>query len=465
MPYKYRVEELSTQTYATLDAESVGTLLTLFTAHEDWEGVWRYDEFGQRVIAFNPPFQLDAESEGIKNHDIAAVKAWLGAQPKEKRTPVKDGEGNPLRDGEGNAVFRTVIVGRKASTEVVMEAITLAAKARRFHPVRDYLATLPTPSAEEAHATIDAFVANLGIVDEMQWIKRHLVAAVRRVMKPGDKHDYILVLVGEKQGQGKSTLVRLLFDPWFQDNLPDLGSKSAANALRGFWGIELAELEKILRADDATVKAFLSRTEDVFDQKYEKDVSRYPRQCLFVGTTNVPECLRDPTGNRRYWPVRVEVQMDVTAIAAARDVIWAAANAIAATDYRTWMTPEEDERADVIRAEFTELDPWHTTIRRFCEGKALVTIDEVWESLAAVGKGHSWERKGDVLTLDKVKRNRIGGTLRMLKCKRVHGAWRVPDELRLRFPTGQAGVSGAVAGAADATEGDASGDASRASAG
>jgi hypothetical protein len=46
--------------------------------------------------------------------------------------------------------------------------------------------------------------------------------------------------------------VSVLFDPWFQDNLPDLSTKQAANALRGFWGIELAELEKIVRADDAT---------------------------------------------------------------------------------------------------------------------------------------------------------------------------------------------------------------------
>lgn len=426
MTYKYRLEELSAQTFATLDAESVGTLVTLFTAHPDWENVWRYDEFGQRIVAVDPPFALCAETEGVKNHDIGAIKAWLGTVPKEKKTKTVD--------EDGNESWKTVTVGRKATTEVVTEAITLAARAKPFHPVRAYLDGLPQPSLAEAHATLDAVAALLGGSDPMEWVKRTLVAAIRRVREPGYKHDYILVLIGETQGQGKSTLVSTLFSPWFQDNLPDLATKAAANALRGFWGIELAELEKILRADDATVKAFLSRTEDVFDQKYERDTSRYPRQCVFVGTSNMPDCLRDTTGNRRYWPLRVEKQIDLAWLARNRDAIWAAAGVAAASEFRTWMTVDEDTRANDIRAEFTDVDPWHRMIADYCVGKATVTIEEIWESIAAVGKGHSWQRPGDVINLDKGKRNRIGGTLRLLKCRRTHGAWKTPDELRLRLP-------------------------------
>lgn len=423
--YKYRLEELSM--YATLEPETVGSLLVILTSHPDWTGVWAYDEFAGRVIAHDPPIALRAETEGVKSHDVAAVKAWLQAQPKEKKLKAIDEDGN-----EG---WRTVTVGRTAHTETISEAMTLAAHANRFHPVRDFLDGLEQPSLDDAHATLDGVAGLLGIEDEMGWFKRQLVAAVRRIRRPGYKHDYILVLVGETQGQGKSTLVNIFFDPWFQDNLPDLGTKQAANALRGFWGIELAELEKVIRADDATVKAFLSRTEDVYDQKYERDVSRQPRQCVFYGTTNQPDCLRDPTGNRRYWPVRVTRQMDLAKVTAMRASIWAAANVVAETDFRTWMTAEEEQRANEIRYEFTDLDPWHRAIAEYCAGKATVTVEKIWEYIATTRRGTIHEAKGELVKLGKAERNRIGATLRFLKCKRTHGAWRVPDELSQQVAT------------------------------
>lgn len=425
--YKHKLETLAMATFppATLEKESVGSLLAILTGHEDWKGVWAYDLFSQRIFARNPPMKLEAETGGLKNHDVAAVKTWLQALPKEKKTKHVD--------EAGNEDWKIVRVGCTASADTIVEAITLAAHANEFHPVRDYLDALDAMSVEDAHELLDWTTKDvLGIDDPMGWIKRQLVAAARRVRTPGYKHDYIVVLIGD-QGRRKSTLVNALFDPWFQDNLPDLASRQAANALRGFWGIELAELEKLVRADDATAKAFLARREDVYDQKYEKDVVRVPRQCVFFGSTNNIECLRDPTGNRRYWPLRVERSIPIERIVENRDTVWRAANVIAASDFRTWMTDEEENAADVIRQEFFEVDPWHHAIARYCTGRATVTVDQVWEHLATTRRGKHDEQKGEIARLGKAERNRIGGTLRTLGCKRSNHVWKVPDELALRI--------------------------------
>ena len=54
------------------------------------------------------------------------------------------------------------------------------------------------------------------------------------------------------------------------------------------------------------MKAFISRQDDKFRQAYGVNVESHPRACIIVGSTNSEGgFLRDVTGNRRFWPVRV----------------------------------------------------------------------------------------------------------------------------------------------------------------
>lgn len=137
--------------------------------------------------------------------------------------------------------------------------------------------------------------------------RKALCAAYMRVYQPGVKFDYLIVLNGE-QGIGKSTFIARLGGEWYSDslNLSDMNDKTAAEKLQGYWILEIGELAGMKKADIDKVKAFISRQDDKYRASFGRRVTPHPRQCIFFGTSNSENgYLRDITGNRRFWNVKV----------------------------------------------------------------------------------------------------------------------------------------------------------------
>jgi predicted P-loop ATPase len=111
------------------------------------------------------------------------------------------------------------------------------------------------------------------------------------------------LILESDQGLMKSTALKVLAEPWFADEIADLGSKDAAMQTRGVWVIEIAELDSMSRADVSKIKGFISRTTDRFRPPYGKRLIESPRQCVFAGSVNHYAYPRDETGGRRLWPV------------------------------------------------------------------------------------------------------------------------------------------------------------------
>ncbi len=187
-------------------------------------------------------------------------------------------------------------------------ALTKVADDRAYHPIREYLNSLPPWDRIPRLDTL--LIDYLGAEDTPYTravTRKTLVAAVARILNPGAKHDSILVLNG-KQGIGKSTLFSRLGGKWYSDSLSisDMKDKTAPEKLQGYWLLELGELAGIKKMDVETVKSFITRTDDKYRPSYGRAVESHPRQCIIVGTTNSDGgFLRDITGNRRFWPVRV----------------------------------------------------------------------------------------------------------------------------------------------------------------
>ena len=188
-------------------------------------------------------------------------------------------------------------------------AIAKCVDDRKYHPIKDYFATLPP---WDGIPRVDSLLIDyLGAADNAYVravTRKTLCAAVARIFHPGIKFDTMLVLNGP-QGIGKSTLIAKLAMEWFSDSLSlaDMNDgKTAPEKLQGYWIHEIGEMAGMKKADIDKVKSFVSRQDDKYRAAFGKRVTSHPRQCIFFGTTNAENgFLRDVTGNRRYWVVTV----------------------------------------------------------------------------------------------------------------------------------------------------------------
>ncbi|MFS1166090.1 VapE domain-containing protein [Enterococcus lactis] len=188
------------------------------------------------------------------------------------------------------------------------DAILAVAAERSYHPIKEYLDHLPEWDGIDRVETllIDYFNATDNSYTRAV-TRKMMVAAVARIVHPGTKFDSVLILNGP-QGIGKSTFFAKLAGDWFSDSLTltDMKDKAGPEKLQGYWILELGELAGMRKTDVEVVKSFISRSDDKYRASYGVNVESHPRQCIIVGSTNAESgFLRDITGNRRFWPVRI----------------------------------------------------------------------------------------------------------------------------------------------------------------
>ncbi|MFI3326946.1 MAG: virulence-associated E family protein [Clostridia bacterium] len=247
------------------------------------------------------------------------------------------------------------------SNAVYDTAFTTVIDDRQFHPVLDYLNNLPLWDGCERAETL--FIDYLGVADSPYTravTRKWLCAAVRRIQQSGIKFDYVPILTGD-QGIGKSTLISKLAGEWFSDSLTlsDMESKAAAEKLQGAWIVEIAELSGIKKAEQENIKQFISTTDDKYRASYAKRVVSHPRQCVFVGTTNAADFLRDSTGNRRFWVLQCDSNStkkpwDLTKSEV--DQIWAEVKLFVEKGEDLFLDPNLEAQAENIQTEYLEED-------------------------------------------------------------------------------------------------------------
>lgn len=265
----------------------------------------------------------------------------------------------------------------RVTKDTLHDSVTRRAQECTFHPVRQYLDGLTWDGRPRLVSWLHTYAGAADTRYSALVGKMFAVSMIARIYEPGCKVDHMLVLEGP-QGAMKSTLCRILGGEWFSDCMPDVtNGKDASIHLAGKWLIEVAEMSALSRAEDAALKAFLTRQAERFRPPYGRTEVNIPRQCVFVGTTNKGAYLRDETGGRRYWPIKVG-RIDVDALTRDRDQLLAEALQAYRDGFPWW--PKAEFERDCIRPEQEDRydgDVWEALIARHLAGCQRVTVHDV----------------------------------------------------------------------------------------
>ena len=262
-------------------------------------------------------------------------------------------------------------------------AVTKVTDDRSYHPIREMFEALPPWDKAERLETV--LIDYLGAEDSpyvRAVTRKALCAAYMRVYHPGIKFDTMIVLNGA-QGIGKSTLIAWLGGEWFSDSLAlsDMNDKTAAEKLQGYWILEIGELAGMKKADIDKVKAFISRQDDKYRASFGRRVTPHPRQCVFFGTTNSENgYLRDITGNRRFWNVKVSGRGKWKPWEMTGEVIkqiWAEAAETARAGEKLYLDADLEEYAKKEQREAMEQDDREGIVRNYLD----MLLPEGWDGM------------------------------------------------------------------------------------
>ncbi len=333
---------------------------------------------------------------GVKNRSQKNIQAFFLRASMKLVLNEMSWRGFVHRDGEVSSLTNEMAsslwleadsLGLQASKEYFIEVLENEARKNAFHPVRQYLDSLEWDGIERLDGWLHTFMDAEDTELNRAFARKTLIGAVRRVRQPGAKHDTVLVLIG-RQGRGKSSAIAALcFDEeLFTDSLC-IGDdeKKVIEQTGGKWIAELAELAGMGKRDSNTAKAMISRKVDRSRLSFGRLTSERPRQFILFGTVNEEQFLRDPTGNRRYWPVKISGKLDPDEMCAhiirTRDQLWAEAAYYEARGEgstlpkQLWAAAAESQRRHVIT------DAWQEHLEPYMEGKHFVVTSDVYDYL------------------------------------------------------------------------------------
>ena len=184
----------------------------------------------------------------------------------------------------------------------IFDAVNVVAQRNAFHPVRKYLDSCQWDGVPRVDTLLIDYLGAEDTPYTRAVTRKTMVAAVARIYRPGCKFDYMLTLQG-RQGLGKSAFIGKLGQEWYSDTFTTMQGKEAYEQVLGVWIMEVGELAGMKKSEAETIKLFISKTSDRFRPAYGRRIQEFPRQCVFIGTTNETQFLRDTTGNRRFWVV------------------------------------------------------------------------------------------------------------------------------------------------------------------
>lgn len=323
---------------------SANNLNIIFENDSNFHAAFKQNDFdGKRYIVRSMPWRKIAKAEPFKNVDYSGVRNYVES-----------------------------IYGITGNLKID-DSLALEFEKNAFHPVREYLNGLEWDKTKRIDTLLIDFFGAEDTLYTREATRKALVGSAARIFSPGIKFDLVLTLVGT-QGTGKSTFVKKLGKDWSSDTFMTVQGKEALEQIQGAWLIEMAELAGLRKAEVESIKHFISKQVDQFRPAYARTSETYPRQCVFFGTTNSKDFLRDPSGNRRFMPVDVDPSVAIydlfTEFEGVVDQVWAEAVVLFKAGEPLFLSKEAEGLARIEQIKHSETDERSGLIEEYLD-KAL----------------------------------------------------------------------------------------------
>ena len=312
-------------------ARTIGNVVTILRHDPAVAGALALNEMDHNIVA----------RKSLPWRDVKGSSQWVDADDSDLRYYLEQTYG---LDGK----------------DKIFDAVNVVAGRNRFHPVREYLDGCSWDGVQRVETLL---VDYLGAEDNEYTravTRKTLAAAVARIYRPGCKFDYMLTLQG-RQGLGKSKFIGKLGGPWFSDTFGTMQGKESYEQILGVWIVEVGELAGMRKAEVDAIKLYLTKQTDRFRPAYGRRLQEFPRQCIFIGTTNETQFLRDTTGNRRFWVVATpnepahDMETDLTPETV--QLIWGEAVELYKKGEALYLPPELEKMAREIQEAYEEENP------------------------------------------------------------------------------------------------------------
>lgn len=259
-------------------------------------------------------------------------------------------------------------------------ALLIVSNQNRINEVKEYLTGLKWDGIKRVDTLLSDYLGAEDSEYTHMVMRKSLCAAVARAITGGVKYDTMPIFIGP-QGIGKSSFLSILGGKWFSDSLTAFAGKDAAEMIQGTWINEIGELTAMTKSEQEVVKQFLSKCDDIYRVPYGKRTDKFPRRCVFFGTSNKQEILRDITGNRRFWPVDVGVHKAKKHprrdLPNEVDQIWAEAYVYWVLGEKLYFDDEQEKMAEVHREAHKESSGKEGIIKEFLEQP----VPEGWNNM------------------------------------------------------------------------------------
>jgi len=317
-------------------APEAGNLQVMLENMPEWRGTVVYDEARDKILwARTPP-------------DIPGM-----------RTPL---EGEELSDAAWVYVSHWFSIRRFVTfkKDAIQDVLVTSAKARAINSLRNHLDAITWDGKRRLNTWLTDYCgAASGLYT--QFVGRAwMVSTVARAFVPGCQVDHVLVLEG-KQGMGKTSVFRILGGDWYTSfSVSRIDDKDARMHLHTAWIVEIAELASLQYSDMVKAKAFLTERIDRYRPPYGRFMLEQPRRCVFGGSTNESDYIRDATGARRFWPVKVD-RIDLEGLARDRNQLIAEAIDAFKSGVKWWPLAHEAALLGMLEEQQESrmaTDPW-----------------------------------------------------------------------------------------------------------